>query len=146
MTRRLSFLFAFLVSHPLNAQAPGPLDGAAETITAPDLLAKIEILAHDSMLGRDTPSPGLERAAAYVAGEFRRLGLRPAGEQGSYVQRYGVSRWTVDTAASSLELTAPTRTGQAGVRPRGAGDRWRRLRPADRRDSRLGRRPPHPAR
>jgi hypothetical protein len=106
MTGRISFLFALLVSQPLDAQAPGPLDGAAETITANDLRGKIEILAHDSMLGRDTPSPGLERAAEYVIGEFGRLGLRPAGELGTYVQRFGVSRWTVDTADSSLELTA----------------------------------------
>src|SRR5687768_13483617 len=106
MTGRLSLLFALLVSQPLGAQAPGPLDGAAETITAHDLRAKIEILAHDSMMGRDTPSPGLERAAAYVVGEFRRLGLRPAGEVGTYVQRFGVSRWTVDTGSSSLELAA----------------------------------------
>jgi hypothetical protein len=104
MTRRISFLFALLVSQPLNAQAPGPLDGAAETITAHDLRATIEILAHDSMMGRDTPSPGLERAATYVVGEFRRLGLRPAGEHGTYMQRFGVSRWMVDTGASSLEL------------------------------------------
>ena len=97
---------ALLVTPPLLAQAPGPLDAAAESITPADLRTKIGILADDSMLGRDTPSPGLERAAAYVIGEFRRLGLRPAGERGSYVQRFGVSRWTVDTAASSLELSA----------------------------------------
>ncbi len=106
MTGRLSLLFAFLVSQPLNAQAPGPLDGAAETISANDLRARIEILAHDSMMGRETPSPGLERAAAYVVGEFRKLGLRPAGDRGTYEQRFGVSRWTVDTGASSLELTS----------------------------------------
>jgi hypothetical protein len=104
MTGRLSLLFALLASQPLDAQAPGPLDEAAETITAHDLRAKIEILADDSMMGRDTPSPGLERAAAYVVGEFHRLGLRPAGELGTYVQRYGLSRWTVDTGSSSLEL------------------------------------------
>jgi hypothetical protein len=106
MTGRLSLLFALLASQPLDAQAPGPLDEAAETITAHDLRAKIEILADDSMMGRDTPSPGLERAAAYVVGEFHRLGLRPAGELGTYVQRYGVSRWAVDTSSSSLELAA----------------------------------------
>jgi hypothetical protein len=108
MTPRSSLLlfFSLLVSPPLDAQAPGPLDGAAETITARELHGRIEILAHDSMLGRDTPGPGLERAAAYVISEFRRLGLRPAGEHGTYVQRFGVSRWTVDTAASSLELAA----------------------------------------
>jgi Zn-dependent M28 family amino/carboxypeptidase len=115
MPRRPSFLFlcSLLVGQPLHAQAPGPLDAAAETITARDLRARIGVLADESMLGRDTPSPGLERAAAYVVSEFRRLGLHPAGEHGTYVQRFGVSRWTVDTAASSLELAAHGRRAGA---------------------------------
>lgn len=106
MSRLLALCTVLLAGPPLHAQAPGPLDEAALGITADDMRARIEILAHDSMQGRDTPSPGLERAAAYVAGELRRLGLRPAGDRGTYVQRFGVSRWTVDTAASSLELSA----------------------------------------
>ena len=107
MTRPLVlFIFASLLGQPLDAQAPGPLDAAVETITPADLRSRIEILADDSMLGRDTPSPGLERAAAYVIAEFQRLGLRPAGDRGTYVQRFGLSRWTVDTAASSLEVSA----------------------------------------
>jgi hypothetical protein len=105
MIPRFTLLLALLISSPLRAQAPGPLDGAAETITPTDLRTKIGILADDSMFGRDTPSPGLERAAAYIIAEFRRLGLRPAGDSGTYVQRFGVSRWTVDTGSSSLELT-----------------------------------------
>lgn len=106
MARPLPLLLLAFIGRPLLAQAPGPLDAAAETITAADLRARIAIVADDTMLGRDTPSPGLERAAGYVIQEFRRLGLRAAGEHGTYVQRFGVSRWTVDTAASSLELAA----------------------------------------
>ena len=106
MIARIALVLTFLASQPLHAQAPGPLAGAAETITANDLRARIGILADDSMMGRDTPSPGLQRATKYVIAEFRRLGLRPAGEHGTYVQRFGVSRWMVDTSASSLELAA----------------------------------------
>jgi hypothetical protein len=107
MTRPLALLLlASLIGRPLDAQAPGPLDEAAETITPADILTRIEILADDSMLGRDTPSPGLERAAAYVIAEFHRLGLRPAGDRGTYMQRFGLSRWAVDTSASSLALSA----------------------------------------
>jgi hypothetical protein len=105
MTARFTLLIALLSSSSLQAQAPGPLDGAAETIAPADFRTKIGILADDSMLGRDTPSPGLERAAAYVTAEFRRLGLRPAGDSGTYVQRFGVSRWMVDTGSSTLALT-----------------------------------------
>jgi hypothetical protein len=106
MRRLLALVvFGYLTGRPLSAQAPGPLDAAAETITPAVLLTRIAILADDSMLGRDTPSPGLERAVRYVSGEFRRLGLEPAGDRGTYVQRFGVSRWRVDTATSSLELS-----------------------------------------
>lgn len=46
-----------------------------------------EALSNDSMEGRDTGSPGYDRAAAYVADRFKRAGLLPAGDQGAYLQR-----------------------------------------------------------
>jgi hypothetical protein len=97
-------LAAALIAAPAHGQ--GLPDAAVESITSTDMAARIGIISDDSMMGRDTPSPGLERAAAYVIGEFRRLGLRPAGENGTYVQRFGVTRWTLDTAASRLHLRA----------------------------------------
>ncbi|HUF35621.1 MAG TPA: M20/M25/M40 family metallo-hydrolase [Gemmatimonadales bacterium] len=90
---------------PLPAQAPPEETGAA--ITPAEMRRHIEIIADDSMQGRDTPSPGLERAARYVAAEFERLGLRPAGTDGGYEQRWGLSRWVPDTAASRIELAGP---------------------------------------
>jgi hypothetical protein len=57
---------------------PPPDGGAAvATITAADLTTRIGVLAHDSMMGRWTPSPELEKAAQYIAAEFARLGLVP---------------------------------------------------------------------
>lgn len=44
-------------------------------------------LSGDDMEGRDTGSPGYDRAAAYVADRFARAGLRPAGDEGSWFQR-----------------------------------------------------------
>jgi len=48
--------------------------------------AHIESLANDSMEGRNTGSPGHLRAARYIAGEFERAGLKPAGTDGGYLQ------------------------------------------------------------
>ncbi|HEU4682648.1 MAG TPA: M28 family peptidase [Gemmatimonadales bacterium] len=93
-----------LLASPLVAQTDPALKRAAETITAVDVLRRVSLLADDSMMGRDTPSRGLERAAEHVAAEFRRAGLRPAGDNGSYVQRFGLTRWVVDTARSVVEL------------------------------------------
>ena len=69
--------------------APAPrAEAGVASITAEDVRRRIFLIADDSMLGRGTPSPGLETMANYAASEFRRLGLRPAGENGSYIQRY----------------------------------------------------------
>ncbi len=66
-------------------------------------LQHVKVLADDSMEGRLTGTPGYDRAAAYVAGEFERLGLKPAGP-GGYLQPVALKEQTVDPARSSLVL------------------------------------------
>jgi hypothetical protein len=93
----------------LAAQAPEPAAPSADAalgITAADVARRIGIIAHDSMLGRDTPSRGLELTARYVADQFRRFGLRPGGEDGSWFQRYPITRRRMDLAASKVVLQA----------------------------------------
>lgn len=41
--------------------------------------------------GRGTGQKGFEKAAKFVAGEFKRIGLKPLGDQASYYQRADVS-------------------------------------------------------
>jgi hypothetical protein len=50
---------------------------AAETITAAEMQSFITYLASDAMQGRNTPSPQLDTAAAYIARVFSRHGARP---------------------------------------------------------------------
>lgn len=92
--------------------APVPAAEQAEaTITANDMYARIAFLADDALRGRNTPSPGLEVAAAYIASEFRRMGLEPAGDNGTYLQRYPFITRVLDTEAAAVELRAgDTRT------------------------------------
>src|SRR5829696_615006 len=98
----------------LLAQSPASEAVAVETITSRDLTRRIAVIADDSMMGRDNPSPGLERTASYVESEFRRFGLRPAGDGGGYLQRFTLTRWTIDSDRSSVELV----THRAGRRSR----------------------------
>ncbi len=75
-----------------SAQAPATATGVetrgVESITAVDLRQRVGILAHDSMRGRDTPSPELEETARWIAERFRSFGLQPGlGSQG-YLQWY----------------------------------------------------------
>lgn len=102
--RALGALPAFLVlAAPLAAQAPAAgAAAAAAMITADDYRRHIGIIAHDSMLGRDTPSRGLDLTAQYVADQFKAFGLKPGGDNGSYLQRYRITRTQLDVAASHL--------------------------------------------
>jgi len=101
---------ALLAAAPLAAQrAPrGPtataIQRAVETITAADFLQRLGVIADDSMRGRDTPSPELDKAAEYVAAEFGRLGLRPAGDNGTFLQRYPIRRTQVDTGGFVMAM------------------------------------------
>jgi len=68
-------------------------------ITAQDVRARTYIIADDSMEGRDTGKRGGLRSAQYIAGELKRLGLEPAGDNGTYLQRITWVSRTPDTAA-----------------------------------------------
>ena len=92
-----------------DADLPGPtttpIADAAATITSADMIQRIGVLAHDSMRGRDTPSPGLEMAARYIVNEFRRMGLEGGAENGEFIQRYPFPLLGLDTANASLAIT-----------------------------------------
>jgi hypothetical protein len=77
---------------------------AVAGITEADIRRRVNIVAHDSMGGRNTPSRGLELVAQYVASEFRRLGLKPGGDSGSFLQRYSIRQLRLDPVASTLTL------------------------------------------
>ena len=76
----------------LAAQSPATVQRAVQSITPDDIRRRIGIIADDSMRGRDTPSPELEKVAAYIASEFRRVGLKPGGDNGTFLQRYSLDR------------------------------------------------------
>ena len=53
---------------------------ALEKITADDLKGHLWFIASDLLEGRGSPSRGLDIAAEYIAAQFRRCGLEPAGD------------------------------------------------------------------
>ena len=81
--------------------------GEAQTrpgITAADLRQRLFLIADDSMMGRETGSAGAFKASTYVAAEFRRLGLEPAGDSGTYFQT--VPFWVVTVDPQSRLVTS----------------------------------------
>ncbi len=68
-----------------NLQAQTP-EKAATLVSPNALRAYIGFLADDALEGRGTGTRGGLVAAEFIAAQFRRLGLEPAGDSGSYLQ------------------------------------------------------------
>ncbi|WP_018627197.1 M28 family peptidase [Niabella aurantiaca] len=81
---------AFIVATGMAQKKANPAV-FARTITTKDLKSHLGVIASAEMEGRDTPSPGLEKAAAYITAHFKKLGLKP-GNNGSYRQTFGLSK------------------------------------------------------
>src|SRR5438270_7472204 len=71
--------------------------------------AHVEALANDGMEGRNTGSPGHKRAAEYVAAQFQKAGLEPAGI-GGYIQPVNFKTRRIVEAQSSLALVRDGKT------------------------------------
>ncbi len=151
MTRLVATIFlAVVIAAPISAQAkPGtdtkkaapmvratekrvwPDEGPATwterktvpAITANDLRTRLYQFADDSMMGRRVGELGNYKGTDYIASEFKRLGLKPAGDSGTYFQTLPFGPVGFDSA--SLRLSAggtllATRTDWVPLRPTAA--------------------------
>jgi hypothetical protein len=80
-------------------------------ITAGDLMTRLYIYAADSMMGRETGTPGHVKATNYIAGQLKLLGLKPAGDKGTYFQNLPVVLRSLDPKST---ITVNGKTYVAG--------------------------------
>ncbi len=123
----LSLVLALGTAETAGPQGPPTSD----LITRADLEAHVRFLASDELAGRKTGTPENVEAAHYLASQLERLGLQPAGDDGSFLQAVPFQRERF-TALPELELL-----GEAGrvatygsdfiVRQGGAGGELRLL-------------------
>src|SRR3954470_1890796 len=91
-----------------TAAAPSPFfaaeRNAAERITAERMKEILYYIASDEMQGRDTPSPGLDKTAEFIADNLKKLKLKPMGDKGSYLQHIALSKTEVDREHTTAQL------------------------------------------
>jgi hypothetical protein len=61
---------------------------SSNQFTAQELLEPIKYLASDQLKGRGDGTAELDKAARYLAAHFRKFGLKPGGDKGSYLQHF----------------------------------------------------------
>ncbi|HSY81210.1 MAG TPA: M28 family peptidase [Gemmatimonadaceae bacterium] len=84
--------------------APAP---AASGISAADLRRWLFAFADDSMLGRGSGTEGNVKGTRYIAAEVARLGLEPAGENGTYFVNVPLRVRHLDSASTLAVGGAP---------------------------------------
>ena len=83
---------ALLLQACADAGSAAPGSGS---ILAADLRADLHFLAGDAMRGRLVGTPENALAAEYIKSRFERLGLRPAGTDGSYFQPFDLMSFSL---------------------------------------------------
>ena len=85
---RCLLLVATLAATTLTAQTqPSPLTRTLSSLSGDAFMAHIRYLSDDALEGRAPGTRGGDLAAKYVAAQFERLGLLPAGDSGSWYHR-----------------------------------------------------------
>lgn len=88
-----------------KAAAPAkPNFGNVEAVTAKQLKEYLTFIASDELEGRDTPSRGLDIAAMYIAQHLSSWGLKPAGDNGSYFQKFPLTLEKIVSRDSRLDI------------------------------------------
>ncbi len=81
MKQKMIFVIALLLALPAFVRAE-------YAISADSIYKHIGVLASDSLEGREVGEPGEWKAAMYIQGIFKQLGLEPKGENGEYLQSF----------------------------------------------------------
>src|SRR5580704_2469660 len=71
----------------VSVRLPGAAFAAMETINPEHIRWHVRFLSHDLLEGRGTGQRGGDIAAEYIATQFAEYGLKPAGDNGSYLQK-----------------------------------------------------------
>jgi hypothetical protein len=108
---RHSLIALALAAAPLAAQAPtsvpkypAPPAAAMAAIREADLKRDLYALAGDAMRGREAGTLDELRASMWIADQLRAIGVKPAGDDGTYFQWWNMRRTRISTVASAVRL------------------------------------------
>lgn len=66
------------------------------------LRTHLEVIAHDSLEGRGSATPGIRKAADYIAAHYSELGFDPAGDENTYFQNFDLTTSKIDSLVYTI--------------------------------------------
>jgi aminopeptidase YwaD len=94
--RKFYIALAFACGLGVAAQAQSPV--------ATRMKAHITYLADDALEGRETGKPGEQKASDYIIGQFKAIGLKPKGLDGTYLQPFTFMNQLIPSNDTKLEI------------------------------------------
>jgi Zn-dependent M28 family amino/carboxypeptidase len=104
MARLFAASSAALIAFTATAQTP--IERAEKQVSAANIRQQDKFISDDSFEGRYPGLPGGEKAAKYIASEFAKYGLKPAGDKGTFLQQVNFVGMKAIPAKTKLELVS----------------------------------------
>src|ERR1700728_2842810 len=113
----LASVMLFSVASSLVGQGIPPAVKAAEgSIDGEKIRAHVKFLSDDLLEGRGPGLRGAEIAAQYIATQFELYGLKPGGDNGTYLQQINMVGMKALPDKTTMSLIPPKRPeGQIGI-------------------------------
>jgi Zn-dependent M28 family amino/carboxypeptidase len=104
------FFFACSVAFSTcNAQSQfKPIEKMLDTVQPDSIKSHITYLADDRLLGRKPGKPGYQMAVDYVIKKYKEIGLSPAGDGGSYLQKVVLRNARLNPQESFAKVSTDT--------------------------------------
>ena len=113
--RRVALIFAFFISFSIGAAHAQQSAKGITSIQQEPLKEWLTYIASDELQGRATYSEGLGLAAGYISSHLAQWGVKPAGDNGTYLQVVKVlGVRTTSRATVTVEVNGQTRTFNDG--------------------------------
>ena len=112
MRRAVVISLVLLAACAPAAPTVAPNTGPVRAVSADELRRDVFDFAADSMMGRETGSPGATKAARFIGQRLATLGLEPAGDS-MYYQRVPLVKYTFGETTRFLVTTGGTQASLA---------------------------------
>ena len=110
-----AFLLAISASAPAQAIPPS-VKAAEDSIDPEKIRAHVKFLSDDLLEGRGPGLRGSEIAAQYIATQFALYGLKPGGDNGTYLQQINMVGMNAIPEKTTMSIIPPKRPdGQIGI-------------------------------
>jgi hypothetical protein len=93
-----------LVAQKPSAPSRSDVPGAIRAIREADIKRDLFAMASPAMRGREGGTLDEMRASIWVADQYRRLGLEPAGDEGTWFQWFNITRTRVSRTSSHVTV------------------------------------------